>query len=236
MDGEHEAFALLQPADRILRSYLATIAAGENRKLIDELWASIAPHDPHHYRGIGCILDGLPPAPDDDMASWLEALHADPSDPLLEARLAIGCFSDDSDARYDLLHTARQVSEVMALIPETETIQVVTVRRDEFVEAPTVLGFDVGYWGVDYSIICDAAVAPQWHPPDPSDFRVLASLLVRLNENFLFSTYEAAQTFQERYSEFPWAEQETYPGEFAVIQLETVDPRRLTSQWSWRGP
>ena len=75
------AFALLESTDSLIARYLSWPQAQEHQGLIDELWASIAPHDPHQYRGISCILRGIPPPPSSwDEAEWLEALKEDPQD------------------------------------------------------------------------------------------------------------------------------------------------------------
>src|SRR5262245_36686136 len=90
MRKRSEGFAILKPTDRVIRDYLATRGAIEHRPFINDLWARIHPHDPHSYRGIGCIVEGISPAPDTDQAGWLATLNIDPHDPLLATRLAIG--------------------------------------------------------------------------------------------------------------------------------------------------
>jgi hypothetical protein len=233
MEKRSEALAVLQSADHLVASYLSTEQAQRHRHFIDQLWAEIAPRDPRSYRGIACILPGIPPSPDGNQASWLATLNVDLNDPLFHARLAVGRFTehDLADTNGDLLSTLEQVQQVLALAPSLDLLEAVAVRRNSFITGPSVLGFDVGYWGGDhYSIVCDSVVTPTWHPPQPDDFQLLASLLGSLNEHLLFPTADAAITFRSRYTQFPWAETESYPGEFEVVQLAAIDARRPTSR------
>jgi hypothetical protein len=228
MKKKSEAFAVLQPTDRFIATYLATDQAQKHRQFIDQLWTEIAPHNPTSYRGIGCILPGILPALDRDDAQWLATLNVDLDDPLLKARLALSRLSEEdlADTNGDLLFSLGHVRQVLVLAPESERLEAVLVRRQSFISQPSVLGFDVGYWGGDhYSILCDSVVTPTWHPPEPDAFETLASLLGSLNEHFLFSTPEVAAAFRYRYTQFPWAETESYPGEFEIVQLEAIDAR-----------
>jgi len=232
MQRRSEGFAFLKPADRLVRDHLSTARAVENRRLIDDLWARIQPHDPLTYRGIGCIVDGISTPQGEDQSSWLTTLNVDPRDPLLATRLAIGRFFEDDLATTNghLLFDPAQVQEALELAPASERVQVVRLRRVSFSSEASVLGFDVGYWGGNhYSLVCDSIVAPTWHPPQPEDFTTLAEALKVLNGSLLFPTHAEAAAFRARYMQFPWAETESYPGEFEVIQVEAVDARRLTS-------
>ncbi len=230
MEKQPDGFAFLKPAHRIVREYLSTPQAIENRHFINDLWARIRPSDPLSYRGIGCIVDGIPPSPDEDQESWLAAFNVDKSDPLLATRLAIGRFFEDDllNTNGYLLFDPKHVREALDLAPLSEHLQPVRVRRESFSNGTSVLGFDVGYWGGDhYSIICDSIVTPTWHPPQPEDFNTLAEALGGLNGSLLFPTEAEAAEFRTRYVGFAWAETESYPGEFEVIQLEAIDAHRL---------
>jgi hypothetical protein len=235
MQKRSQGFAFLKPADRLVEEYLSTPQAVRHRGFIDDLWARIRPHDPRAYRGIGCIVDGIPPPPDEDLDSWLATLNVDRSDPLLGTRLAIGRFFEDdlTNTNGYLLFDLEHVQHALQLVPASERIQVVRVRRESFSSGTSVLGFDVGYWGGDhYSIVCDSIVTPTWHPPQPEDFAALAEALATLNNYLLFPTPEEAAEFRTRYMHFAWAETEGYPGEFEVIQVEAVEARRPTRRCS----
>ena len=235
MQKQSEGFAFLKPADRLVKEYLSTPQAVKHRHFIDDLWARLHPRDPLSYRGIGCIVDGIPPSPDQNEDSWLATLNVDPKDPLLATRLVIGRFVEHNLGNTDgyLLFEPEHVQEALQLAPASERIQLVRLRRASFSSEATVLGFDVGYWGGDhYSIICDSIVAPTWHPPQPEDFSALAAALDVLNDSLLFSSQAEAAAFRARYAQFSWAETESYPGEFEVIQVEAVDARRLTRRCS----
>jgi hypothetical protein len=84
------------------------------------------------------------------------------------------------------------------------------------------LGFDVGYWGGgNFSILCDTAIWPTWHPPAPSAISELAHHLAPLNRYGLFPTLEAAANFASWYNAQTWAEQE--PSDFSIIAVGIGD-------------
>jgi hypothetical protein len=225
MKKRTDGFAILKPAARLVRDYLATPQAIKHRQFIDDLWARISPLDPRSYRGISCIVDGIAPPPDWNESDWLATLNVDPQDPLLKTRLAIGRhFEDDlANTNGHLLFDPAHVQEAIQLAPASEQVEVVRVRRGSIQKGKPTIGYDVGYWGGDhYSIICDSIVTPTWHPPQPEDFQTLAESLASLNAYLLFPTPDEAVAFRSRYIRFPWAEEESYPGEFEVIQIEAV--------------
>lgn len=136
---------------------------------------------------------------------------------------------DLTSANGHLVFDPQGVQEALELVPASEQIELVRLRRQSFSSEESVLGFDVGYWGGDhFSIICDSIVTPTWHPPQPEDFGAIAEALHGLNDSLLFPNEEEAAAFRARYVRFPWAETEGHPGEFEIIQVEAVDPRRLT--------
>jgi hypothetical protein len=196
---------------------------------LEDLRAAIAPLDPGTYRGIACVLDGIPPAPEDsDEEGWLDTFFVDRGDPLLPVRLAIGRFEDPGfpDEANCLIADLALAREAAALAPDTEEIEVVELRREHFVTGAASLGFDVGYWNGDhYSIISDSIVTPTWHPPAPEDFGALASSLRSLNDRLLFPSEADAGAFRTRYLSFPWGEKESEPGEIETIQLVAVPDR-----------
>ena len=119
----------------------------------------------------------------------------------------------------DLLPDYSAALEVFSLLQSREDYEIVQVQRAPFPCDTNCLGFDIGYWGGDhYSIICDSAVRPCWHPPQPECFDELARALSLVNEHFLFSTIEDAEQFRAYYRTQYWAETE-FNDEFCIIQL-----------------
>ncbi len=81
-----------------------------------------------------------------------------------------------------------------------------------------LLGFDIGYWGGgNYSILCDTAIWPEWHPAPPDSIAALSEAMGQLNRNALFPNPEQAERFLEWYRQQPWAESE--PSEFSIIAV-----------------
>ena len=126
----------------------------------------------------------------------------------------------ESDFDGDLLPDLDAAREVFSLLESPDDYEIIRLVRESFLDDVDCLGFDVGYWGGDhYSIICDSAVRPTWHPPRPESFEELAGQLTRINEHFLFGSPDAAASFRSWYLTQDWAETEMQPGEFCVIQL-----------------
>jgi hypothetical protein len=126
----------------------------------------------------------------------------------------------DTDFDEALLPSFSAAQEIFALLEAPGEYEIVHVRREAFCNDADCLGFDVGYWGGDhYSIVCDSAVRPLWHPPQPDCFDELACALATVNEHFLFRNPEDAAEFRAYYRTQPWAETETWPDEFCIIQL-----------------
>jgi hypothetical protein len=81
-----------------------------------------------------------------------------------------------------------------------------------------VLGFDVGYWGGgNFSILCDAAIWPTWHPATSEAIPELARHLGKLNQHSLFPTVDAAKEYATWYVAQDWAEQP--PEDFVPIAV-----------------
>jgi hypothetical protein len=84
------------------------------------------------------------------------------------------------------------------------------------------LGFDVGYWASgNFSLICDTAVWPLWHPPPMEAMSGLGATLAILNEAVLFPDWASAALFRDAYRTQPWAEEEGTPLE--IIEVAKVD-------------
>ncbi len=74
---------------------------------------------------------------------------------------------------------------------------------------------------VSYSILCDAAIWPVWHPPTIEAVPALVGFTRMLNSNLLFSTRDAAQAYLDWYSGEDWAEK--LPEDFSIIAVGSVD-------------
>lgn len=199
-------YAILQSTRELMNDY---------RPQLKELWQKL-PQDPLQYQGTANVLDPLEqaivPALD-----WFKPSHYD--DPLIQARLELG--TDTGQFLDGYVHDLAVTRRAAVMGSAAADLTVVQVRRAQFVDSAPVLGFDVGCWGGDhFSLICDSMVRPTWHPPSVDDFDALAEAVCALNEHFLFPSADTAARFRQRYMEFGWAENETVPGEFEVIQVE----------------
>ena len=132
----------------------------------------------------------------------------------------LGCDVPESDFDQDLLPDYAAAREVFSFLESPTEYEIVQVAREPFFADVDCLGFDIGYWGSDhYSIICDSAVRPHWHPPQPECFEELARELKTVNESFLFPSAEGAARFRSWYRTQYWAETESLADEFCIIQV-----------------
>jgi hypothetical protein len=122
-----------------------------------------------------------------------------------------------------LLPDMAAANHVRTFLEQPDGYELVEVARYPAQTHATPLGFDVGYWASgNFSIICDVAVWPLWHPPPTEALPGLARLLNALNERVLFSDAAAAMNFREAYRSAPWAEDEEGTP-FEIIQIAKPD-------------
>lgn len=90
-----------------------------------------------------------------------------------------------------------------------------------------LLGFDIGYWGGgNYSILCDAAIWPTWHPPASRSFAELSTFVRGLNDVLLFPSAAFAQIYLDWYTAQEWAEEPA--DDFKIIGVGAVGVRART--------
>lgn len=129
----------------------------------------------------------------------------------------------DGDYNQDLIQELSVAEELRLIVDSPEDFEIIEVARGNFGTRYNFLGFDIGYWGYDhFSLICDSAVMPCWHSPDPECFEELGKQLHCLNEHLLFSKPKDAEKFRKYYRSQPWAEEEHPKGQFCVIQVATA--------------
>jgi hypothetical protein len=125
----------------------------------------------------------------------------------------------------DLLVNIDQARELFDLLDKQDEYEIIFLASDSFSISDRTLGFDIGYWGGDhFSLICDTAITPMWHPANPRDFGELGDRLRMLNRNALFNNENDAADFRQYYKARGWAEKEATEGEFSIIQVNEVSP------------
>jgi hypothetical protein len=99
--------------------------------------------------------------------------------------------------------------------------EIIRITKNSVDKLKDTLGYDIGYWGGDYfSIICDCAIMPLWHPPALTDLQELAEQLQTLNGHLLFNTIAEGENFRKYYKSKSWAETESEAGEFCIIRVD----------------
>jgi hypothetical protein len=214
MPHAEEAYALLRPASELVAEYEARLS-DENRPHYTRL-RRLVRGDPARYRGISrdpLTPFGLGLTADDTVETTARRLYGE----------LVGAKPDDFV--YELLPTLVAAREVYRMLTAPNRYELVRLRRSGFSPAASVLGYDIGYWGDDYfSLICDVAVTPTWHPPQPEAFESLALALRSLNQHFLFTSPHATGAYREYYRGQPWAETEMEPDQFCIIEVAAVEP------------
>ncbi|MDJ0976670.1 MAG: hypothetical protein QNJ98_19595, partial [Planctomycetota bacterium] len=122
----------------------------------------------------------------------------------------------------DLLPSFELAAQVHALVDDPLGFEIVRLSRFDPKRNRATLGFDVGYWGGDFSLICDTLIAPKWHPAPEEDYEALRVQTRRLNRHVLFDSEEAGWAFRHWYVQQPWAETEFEPGEIQVVRVDAI--------------
>lgn len=221
---QQQGYVILQKPAKALTNHDAWVFAQMNPGYLEELRKTFAFIDPSRYRGMS--RKALEPYPDDpwtarQQAKWGVDMHTNKRARIrFRQRLGKTYSADNYDS--DLLPTLADAHVVFSCLDAPQDYEIMALSRKVTGVAPTTLGFDIGYWGGDrFSLICDTVVMPTWHPPDPEDFTELSNQLKNINEYILFKTRAEAQAFRAYYFQKPWAETDTPPGQFNIIQVST---------------
>jgi hypothetical protein len=192
-------------------------------ELFQRLCETLKPLPRERYRGISRFPLMPLPSVDPEVLLEFQESGCDVKTDHAARRRFLQMLGDDvpeSDFDEDLLPDYTAARDVFALLDSPNEYEIVQFAREPFLDDAVCLGFDVGYWGGDhYSIICDSAVRPLWHPPQPECFEELARELKIVNESFLFPSAECAAAFRSWYRTQYWAETESRPDEFCIIQV-----------------
>lgn len=217
-----EVFALVKQPDRVLEEYARSDFAISNRDELARLRACLHRLDPSHYRGISrrplTAFRDMSPAEIEDLERRGWDFRTNERALRLLRSLAIPSPLNDPSEEGFLLWTLADAERIRELLDRPGDYEIVRLLRDPMGLPASFLGFDVGYWGSDhFSLICDSAIMPRWHPPDREDYDELAANLDRLNQHALFDTLQDAHEFRLYYMSKAWAETENYEGQFCII-------------------
>jgi hypothetical protein len=208
--------ALVRAYDELMRSHKAA-------ELFQRLCDKLKPLRRAAYRGISRFPLMPLPSTDPEVLRAFEESGCDLRTEQAARRRFLDLLGDDvpgGDFDEDLLPDYTTSRDVFSFLKSPNEHEIVQVAREPFFADVNCLGFDVGYWGGDhYSIICDSAIRPTWHPPQPECFDELVRQLKVVNESILFPTAESAAQFRSWYRTQNWGETETRPDEFCIIQV-----------------
>jgi hypothetical protein len=216
--GKTKGFMILRKVDDLLNDYHQTELVINNIESLNLLREAFSFVDPNGYRGVYR----------QPLESWDDDY---PEQDNIEARKKftriVGkernkwiLYRDTCYCNKELIDSLEDAMEIHSHLENPPEYEIIEVVRDDFGTEYDFLGFEVGYWAGDhFSLICDLVIMPQWHPPICEDFQELKEYLLRLNENCLFPDVKAAENLRDYYLTKSWAETESYPCEFCIIQM-----------------
>lgn len=218
-------YAIMQMPAKLLTHYETNSFAQKYAHILQELRNAVKFVNPTHYRGIS--REPLSPLPtfDSDVLNTFTETGVDVETEKNARTRFLEIVGEDNpieDYDDDLLSSLDLALEVYKLLKKPDDYEIVFLSRQQVnsTKEMRTLGFDIGYWGGDhFSLIGDTVIYPLWHPPEPQDFDELAEKLQTLNEYALFPTREAAEEFRKYYMTKIWAEKESFPGQFCIIEI-----------------
>jgi hypothetical protein len=207
----------------LVRAYDESMRTHEAVQLFQRLCESLKPLPREAYRGSSRLPLMPLPSLNPEILRTFEETGCDVKTEQAARRRFLALVGEEDSAGdfdEDLLPDLAAARDVFSFLASPTEYEIVQLAREPFLVDVDCLGFDVGYWGGDhYSIICDSAVRPLWHPPQSECFDELARELKMVNESFLFPRADGAAQFRSWYRTQYWAETESRPNEFCTIQV-----------------
>lgn len=230
MSAPDRGFALMKLPQALATTFEASPLVGKYRGDFDKLRKSFPQARPAQYRGIG----RNPINADYDLVEpgWQGAngeLPIGEERARLALAEALGITGDglpDEEWLIDgpwLVPSLACARKIFGYIERPGRYEIIEAARFPSRTRTESIGFDVGYWASgNFSILCDTAIWPIWHPP-PSDVPAeISDCLSCLNEAALFPDAKSTASFRDVYRVQPWAEQEDCP--FDIIEIAPVEP------------
>jgi hypothetical protein len=214
-------YAIVRMPTALVRAYDESMRTHQAAELLQRLCDTLKPLPREAYRGSSRFPLMPLPSLDPEILRTFEETGCDVKTEQAARRRFLALVGEDDstgDFDPDLLPDLAAARDVYSFLESPTEYEIVQLAREPFLAGVDCLGFDVGYWGgVHYSIICDSAVRPLWHPPQPECFDELARELKMVNESFLFSSADGAAQFRSWYRTQYWAETEMRLDEFCII-------------------
>ena len=215
------AYSLMRHAADLNTVWLSSPRWTRFREPLEQIRHGVGVNDVARYRGIG----RFPLTEWQELGPGWEAERRDEAaDPEPDARAlllaALGSDDHHTPSPRAFIPSLRDARSVMRALRSPARYELVELTLMPDVP-DALLGFDVGYWGGgNYSVLCDAAIWPTWHPPEPTALRYIARFMSGLNGSLLFPTADAAGAYLDWYAEESWGEK---PAEdFRVIGVGEV--------------
>jgi hypothetical protein len=219
-----EGYMIVLKSDILLERYAGEWAPQHNPEPLRALRSAFSQFDIAGYRGVSRKRLLAYPSLEQKVLNLFEATGIDmktDAEARRQFRVILGDLSEDENPEIDeyLISSLSDAREVLGLTDEPSRWEIIHVARGNAEPGSSFLGYDVGYWGGDFSLIADTIVVPRWHPPIPDDFAEVAQALSGLNVNLLFGSSADAAGFKAFYKSKLWAETEDREGEFCIIRV-----------------
>jgi hypothetical protein len=214
MTAPAHGFAFMRKPSELARAYTASPFAGANNHYLSNLRNALPKLKPANYRGIerspinasydhpdpGWQRENRKPHPVEELGR-----HA-------VADILPDWIATDEEWLIDgpwLLPDLESAGQVAGFFERPDAHELVEVALYPLRTEAAPLGFDVGYWASgNFSLVCDTAVWPLWHPAPLEALSRLSPLLDVLNDAVLFPDRASAARFRDEYRAHPWAESE----------------------------
>jgi len=215
------AYALMRQPKDLEAAYLASPFVEVNHGRLMALRRSLAFDRFSSYRGIGrCPFSEHHPESDPGWEGHADLHDAEPH-ALGILRSLLGPYDYLTPSPRAFLGHLEQAHQVQAALTQPGRYEIVELSTSpDLVQDP--MGFDIGYWGGgNYSILCDAAIWPRWHPPVEEACERLSGFVAQLNSHALFETQSGAQDYLDWYGGQDWAEKPAK--DFSIIAVGRVN-------------
>jgi hypothetical protein len=227
MSAPDRGFALMKFPQMLARAFESSPFARNFESCVGQLRDSLPHVRPENYRGIGRYpinADYDYPEP-----GWQ---WSDRPEPPIGERLALaealGVGGDNFPNEEWLIDGPWLIPDlacakgVADLLESQNIYEIIEVARYPSRTDAASIGFDVGWWASgNFSLICDTAVWPIWHPAPPDAMTAFSANLSLLNEAVLFPDVDSAVSFRDMYRAQPWAE--TEDSAFEIVEIAPVE-------------
>lgn len=210
-----------------LTEYESSALIRENKTSYNRIRDALHKVRPEKYRGFGRPELTVLPPPGDENAGDLGPLMAkDTTNQIARRKLwDLMAYGSGQNSNEEWNFTdINGLRAVWSSLEDKEAWEIICLARTPDPLLGELLGFDLGWGTSAYSILCDAAIMPCWHPPTFDALDALSMQVARLNKHMLFDTVSDAENYLRWYRTQPWSEYFDEPDpQFLIFAVHSVE-------------